>query len=90
MENSSVTYVTVQQFCSFHRCDAVIVEELIDHGIVTVHRRAEINVIPEPEVPRLEKALRLYQDLGVNAPGIDIILDLLDRLESGRGPVEEM
>lgn len=78
------TYVTVQQFCSFHQCETVVVEEFLEHGIFRVQQQGEITVIPEPELPRLERALRLYFDLGVNAAGIDIILNLLDRLEGDR------
>lgn len=84
-----VTYVTVQQFCAFHQCDHIVVEEFLDHGIFTVEYQGEITVIPEPEVPRVEKALRLYRDLGVNAAGIDIILRLLDRLDGERHSVVE-
>lgn len=83
-----VAYVTLQQFCAFHQCDVVVVEEFIDHGICQARTQDAITVIPEPEVPRLERALRLYLDLGVNAAGIDIILNLLDRLND-RGPIED-
>ncbi|WP_020569675.1 chaperone modulator CbpM [Neolewinella persica] len=79
-----ITYVTIQQFCTFHQCDTVIIEEFLEHGIVKVHLQNDLVVIPEPEVPRLERAYRLHADLGVNAAGIDIILNLLDRLEGER------
>lgn len=82
---AGVAYVTVQQFCAFHNCETVLVEELLDYDIVAVQRRNNIVVIPEPEVPRLERALRLHVDLGVNAPGVDIILTLLDRLDRAEG-----
>lgn len=81
---NGVAYLTIQQFCAYHECDAVIVEEFLDHGIFEAQRRNDIVVIPEPEVPRLERALRLHLDLGVNAAGIDVILHLLDRLEGQR------
>lgn len=85
-----VTYVTLQQLCSFHGCDTVVIEEFIDHGIVNTAVNDDLPVIPEREVPRLERALRLYRDLGVNAAGIDIILNLLDRLNADdRGRVDE-
>lgn len=77
----STTYITIQQFCTFHQCETVVIQEFIDHGIFHVQHQNDIIVIPEPELPRLERAYRLYNDLGVNAAGIDIILNLLDRLE---------
>ncbi|THH39944.1 chaperone modulator CbpM [Neolewinella litorea] len=79
-----VAYITVQQFCTFHRCETVIIEEFIDHGIFEPQRQKEIVLIPEHQVPRIERALRLRNELGVNSPGIDIILRLLDRLEQSR------
>ena len=79
-----VAYVTIQQFCTFHRCETIVIEEFIDHGICDAQRQKEIVLIPEYEVPRIERALRLRNELGVNAAGIDIILRLLDRLEGHR------
>ena len=76
-----VAYITIQQFCAFHKCETVIIEEFIDHGIVDPVDHEGIQTIPEPAVPRIERALRLHYDLGVNAAGIDVILNLLDRLE---------
>ncbi|MBB4080712.1 hypothetical protein GGR28_003347 [Lewinella aquimaris] len=87
---AGVAYITIQQFCAFHQCDIVVVEEFIDHGICEVQPDQQIILIPENQVPRIERALRLRNDLGVNTPGIDIILRLLDRIEGGRrGPVED-
>lgn len=84
-----MTYVTVQQFCAFHQFDVVVIEEFIDHGIVRIEAdQGAITVIPEDQLPRLERACRLHRDLGVNAAGIDIILNLLDRLETRR-PVSD-
>jgi chaperone modulatory protein CbpM len=35
-------------------------------------------------VTRIQRALRLEQDLGINLPGIALVLDLLDELERQR------
>ena len=84
-----VAYITVQQFCAFHHCETVVIEEFLDHGIFEVQQQSEILLISEDQVPRIERALRLRNDLGVNAPGIDIILRLVERIE-GRGRVEDL
>ncbi len=81
---SGVAYITIQQFCSFHHCDTVVIEEFIDHGICEVAPQQEIILIPEAQVPRIERALRLRNELGVNSAGIDIILRLLERIEGYR------
>lgn len=77
-----VAYITIQQFCAFHHCETVVIEEFIDHGIIHISEdQGAITVIPEDQLPRLERAVRLYQDLGVNAAGIDVILNLLERMQ---------
>lgn len=87
---ANVQYISIQQFCDFHGCETVIIEEFLEYGIFAASRPEEdIILIPSPALPRLERALRLHQELGVNAAGIDIILNLLDRLED-RFPIEDL
>lgn len=81
---SGVAYITVQQFCTFHGCETLIIEEFMDHGIIEVQRQRDVVLIPEAQVPRIERALRLRNELGVNAAGIDIILRLLEHIEGRR------
>ena len=87
---AGVAYITIQQFCAFHRCETVVLEEFIDFGIFEVQRNKEIVLIPEDQVPRIERALRLRDELGVNAPGIDIILRLVERIEGSRGTIDDL
>ncbi|MGB3800792.1 MAG: chaperone modulator CbpM, partial [Lewinella sp.] len=77
-------------FCSFHQCETVVIQEFMDHGIFEVQQQKEVILIPETQVPRIERALRLRNQLGVNSAGIDIILRLIDRIEyDQRGAVED-
>jgi hypothetical protein len=80
----SLSYLTITQFCDFHECKITIIEEFIEHGIFEAQYENDVVLIPYPELPRLERALRIYLDLGVNTVGIDIILNLLDQLEAQR------
>lgn len=80
----SLSYLTISQFCEFHGCSTVIIEDFIEHGVFEAHYENDLVLIPFPEVPRLERALRIHLDLGVNAVGIDIILNLLSQLEEQR------
>lgn len=84
-----LSYLTVSQFCEFHGCNTIIIEEFMEHGIFEAHYEKDLVLIPYPEVPRLERALRLHLDLGVNAVGIDIILNLLEQLEERRFQILE-
>ena len=50
-------------------------------GLVTPQRKSKNRLYSEADVERLRKIRRLTQDMGVNLAGVEVILDLLDRLE---------
>ncbi len=54
----------------------------IEEGLVTPRRQGKKIVFSENDLARILLIRRLRDDLGVNLAGIDIILDLLDRLKS--------
>ena len=44
-----------------------------------------------PEVvPRVKKIIRLRQDLGVNLPGIGVVLELLERIDNLEARIREL
>ncbi len=50
-------------------------------GLVTPQRKSKNRLYSESDVERLRQIRRLTQDMGVNLAGVEVILDLLDRLE---------
>ncbi len=50
-------------------------------GLVTPLRKNKNRLYSEADVERLRQIRRLSQDMGVNLAGVEVILDLLDRLE---------
>jgi MerR family transcriptional regulator/heat shock protein HspR len=53
-------------------------------GLVTPQRKSKNRLYSERDVERLRQIRRLTQDMGVNLAGVDIILDLLQRLEQAQ------
>lgn len=76
--------MSLRELCRFCDADETWVSELVEHGVLDPegHSFAEwhfhgINIV------RAKKARRLQRDLGINTPGIAMVLDLLqerDRL----------
>lgn len=50
-------------------------------GLVTPQRRNKNRLYSETDVERLRQIRRLTQDMGVNLAGVEVILELLNRLE---------
>lgn len=50
-------------------------------GLITPHRRNKNRLYSEADVERLRQIRRLTQDMGVNLAGVEVILELLSRME---------
>jgi DNA-binding transcriptional MerR regulator len=65
------------------------VRRYVEVGLVrTVVDEGGQPVVGAAELARLRKIRRLTTDLGLNAPGVEIVLRLLDEIESLRAAVE--
>ncbi len=73
--------VSISHACTLLRIEHQFFEALVDEGVFEV---ADPNApLRRSELRRLRTAARLFHDLGVNAPGIAIILELLERQSLG-------
>ncbi len=68
----------VSELTSMHAQTIRLYERL---GLVTPQRRNKNRLYSETDVERLRQIRRLTQDMGVNLAGVEVILDLLMRLE---------
>jgi MerR family transcriptional regulator/heat shock protein HspR len=50
-------------------------------GLIRPQRRGQIRMFSDADIQRLRQIIRLRDELGVNMAGIDVILNLLDRIE---------
>ena len=78
-----VDALSLQDLCRFCQADEAWVIELVDHGVLEPkgasmekwHFRG-LNIV------RAKKARRLNRDLGINAAGVAMVLDLLDERDA--------
>ena len=83
-ENTEPVYMigVVASLTQMHAQTIRLYERL---GLVTPLRRNKNRLYSEADVERLRQIRRLTQDMGVNLAGVEVILDLLDRLERLQG-----
>lgn len=87
MSNDPVYPISVAaRLCGAHPQTLRTYERL---GLVAPARQNEKNrLYSEDDVQRIRQIQRLTQDLGVNLAGVEIILNLLDRMEEMRSDLE--
>ena len=78
---STTKYILLHIVIQFHGISRKEVDEWSDYEFFQIHRESDEEWILEDDLARVERVIRLHRDLGVNNPGIDIILRLTRKLE---------
>ena len=74
----SENLITVKDFCVYHNVAHTFVEYLADAGLVKV---TKTNCIPLDEIQKVERLVRLHNQLEINEPGVATINNLLEKLD---------
>ncbi len=72
----------VDTLCSTYKIDVSFINELRGVGLLKVKTIEQSEYIHIDVLSDLEKMIRLHQDLNVNIEGIDVIFNLLQKVES--------
>jgi len=81
--------ILVETVCSHYQLQFSFIEQLEEVGLISLVRENEVIFISEEKVSDLEKVLRLHEELNVNLEGIDIILNLLNKVGSLQSELAE-
>jgi len=76
--------IVLNEFCSSHDIDISFVQSLEDNGLIEIIIVDQAMCITAEELPRLERIVRLHDELDINLEGIDVINYLLQRIEEMR------
>ncbi|HEY9534639.1 MAG TPA: chaperone modulator CbpM [Mucilaginibacter sp.] len=73
--------ITTTDFCIYHQLEHAFIADLQDAGLVEVKVVNNITYIPQSQLQKLERMIRLHTDLDINVAGIEAITHLLERIE---------
>jgi hypothetical protein len=79
---STVTLISTNDFCTWHQVEYTFIRSLYEAGLVEITIVDQDEYIPETQLQKLEKMVRLHHDLDINIAGIEAITHLLDRVET--------
>jgi chaperone modulatory protein CbpM len=74
-------YISIPELCSIHNIEISFISNLNELGLVEVITVEKTNCIHQDTIADVEKMIRLHQDLEVNPAGIDVIFNLLQKVE---------
>ena len=73
--------ITITDFCGYHQIDHTFITSLHEAGLVKIDTIEQTTYIPDTELQKLERMIRLHHELEINIAGIEAISHLLDRVE---------
>jgi hypothetical protein len=79
---NSKNLIQIKQFCIYHEIENTFITELHNYGLVQIIVLEEDEYLQPEQLPAVEKMIRLHYDLKINLEGIDVIANLLDKIEA--------
>ena len=72
--------IRAEEFCRGHRLEVSYLDSLQEFGLIEVIRTEGQAFIKSDALPRLEKIVVFHQELQINLEGVDVIMNLLERV----------
>lgn len=72
----------LRQLSLFYTLDTTFFLNLEEYGLLEIYRFHEVEYIHAKDLDLLEKMCRLHRELNLNLEGIDVIINLLDKIEA--------
>jgi chaperone modulatory protein CbpM len=73
--------IATTEICTYHEVEFTFINSLGDAGLLELRVIDSVPYIPEDELQKLEKMIRMHQELEINIAGIEAITYLLERVE---------
>ncbi len=74
-------YISLLTICTYYKVEMDFIQELNENDLLEIAYQEKKPYIDSSVLVRLEKILRLHQDLQINLPGIGAIFNLLDQVD---------
>jgi hypothetical protein len=72
--------IQIDVFCKFHNIEIDLINSLIEKGLIEVVTEKENVYIPFSNLEKVERCIRLKNELGVNFAGIEVINNMRSRM----------
>jgi hypothetical protein len=74
--------IVLDEFCASHQVEISFIRSMEEHGLIETIFINETLCVSGNDLSKLEQLVRLHQQLNINAEGIDVINNLLERIEN--------
>ncbi|XRE44518.1 hypothetical protein ACIVBQ_002722 [Tenacibaculum discolor] len=87
---SNTELISVQKVIVHHNLDEQFIESIESFQLIEFVVKDSNKYLYTEQLPILEKIIRLHYDLEVNMQGIDVINNMLDRMDSMHKTIKQL
>jgi hypothetical protein len=80
MSNKEI--LKIEKFCELYEVPTSFIDSLQQFELINLSLIDDELYIDNEELPNIEKFIRLHYDLDINIEGLDVINNLLDKIEA--------
>ena len=74
--------IAIGEFCSHHEVEITFIRSLQQYGLLEIMTVDQKEYFASGDLPKAERMVRFHHELGINFEGIDVLMHLLQRVET--------
>lgn len=75
-------FIPLETLCSHYKVELSFFSNLNEIGLIEIQMVEQIQYIHQDSIYEIEKMIRMHQELDVNLEGIDVVFNLLQKIDS--------
>lgn len=75
-------FIPINTLCQHYKVEIKFFHNLNENGLIDIQLVDDIQYIHKDSIYEIEKIVRMHKDLDVNIEGIDIVLNLLQKIDA--------
>jgi hypothetical protein len=75
-------FIPVNTLCTHYKVELSFFDNLNAIGLIEIQTVEEMKYVHQDSIYDIEKMIRMHQDLDVNIEGIDVVLNLLQKIDA--------
>jgi len=72
--------IPLQTICTHYQVEIPFINSLGEIGLIEINTIEEVHYIHQDQIRDIEKMIRIHHELDVNIEGIDVVFNLLQRI----------
>jgi len=73
--------ISREELVKIYNIEITFFDELVDSGLLNIQTDDEIRYLMYEDLPRFERFANWHYDLEINLPGLEVIHDMLSKME---------